>query len=307
MASIQSQLFYAIARNRHLWSGQLKRPQWDMNPDLVSEFRQSYEVSAARFGKLPRGVSIEPLTLKGMKAEWIRPVECPSNAAICYVHGGGYISGSCSGHRHLVAKVVVASGLPALQFEYRLAPEHPFPAAFEDSVAAYQGMLDQGIRPDQIVLAGESAGAGLILATLLGIRDQGLPLPAAAVASSPWTDLKLTGTSYEINRYKCLSPLDMSLVCSRYYCGTHDPTTPAISPLYGNLHGLPTLLIMAGNDETLRDDAVSFAKKALDAGVDVTLRVPQGMGHCYPFMAPFFPEATAAMREIGLFIKNSIQ
>jgi acetyl esterase/lipase len=205
-----------------------------------------------------------------------------------------------------VAKVVVASGLPALQFEYRLAPEHPFPAAFEDSIAAYNWMLAQGINPKQIVLTGESAGAGLILAMLLGIRDQGLPLPAAAVASSPWTDLKLTGASYEINRYKCLSPLDMSLVCSRYYCGESDPTTPTISPLYGDLRGLPPLLIMAGNDETLRDDSISFAAKAREAGVDVTLRVTKGMGHCYPFMAPFFPEATAAMQEIGTFIERSV-
>ena len=302
MASFKSQVMYAMARNRHLFRGQLKRPVWDMNPRLVTEFRQMCEDGAAMSGKLPETVTVEALTVEGMKAEWIRPAGGQNGAAICFVHGGGYISGSCSDHRHHVAKVVLASGVPALQFEYRLAPEHPYPAAFEDGMAAYRWMLAQGIPSERLVIAGDSAGAGLTLALLLGIRDQGLPLPAAAVASSPWTDLKLTGASYQTNRYKCLSPLDMAVACSRHYRGEHDPAEPYLSPLYGDLHGLPPLLILAGDDETMRDDAVSFAAKARAAGVDVTLRVAQGMGHCYPFMAPLFPEATAAMQEIGAFI-----
>jgi monoterpene epsilon-lactone hydrolase len=306
MASLKSQLMYWIARNRHLFKGQFKRPVWDTNPQLVTDFRQMCEDGAAMSGKIPETVAVEALMLEGMKAEWIRPVGVKTGAAIFYLHGGGYISGSCSDHRHHVAKVVLASAVPALQFEYRLAPEHPYPAAFDDGMAAYRWMLAQGHNPGQIVIAGDSAGAGLTLALLLGIRDQGLPLPAAAVASSPWTDLLLTGDSYLANRYRCLSPLDMAVVCSRYYFGEHDPADPYISPLYGDLRGLPPLLIMAGSDETMRDDAVSFAEKARQAGVDVTLRVAEGMGHCYPFMAPMFPEAIAGMAEIGAFCKNRL-
>jgi acetyl esterase/lipase len=307
MPSFKSQVIYAMARNRHLFKGKLIRPVWDTNPQLVTDFRQMCEEGAALSGKIPDDIQVEALEVEGMKAEWIRPVGANTDAVIFYVHGGGYISGSCSDHRHHVAKVVQASRVPALQFEYRLAPEHPYPAAFEDGMAAYRWMLAQGHNPERMVIVGDSAGAGLTLALLLGIRDQGLPLPAAAVAASPWTDLLLTGDSYRSNRYKCLSPLDMSVICSCYYSGGHDPAAPYISPLYGDLRGLPPLLIMAGGDETMRDDSVSFAEKARKAGVDVTLRVEKGMGHCYPFMAPMFPEAVAAMAEIGEFIARHIQ
>jgi epsilon-lactone hydrolase len=307
MLSFKSQMIYFLARNRHLFRGKLKRPVWDTNPQLVTDFRQMCEDGAAASGKIPEDIEVQALDVEGMKAEWIRPTGVKSGATILYVHGGGYISGSCSDHRHHVAKVVQASGVPALQFEYRLAPEHPYPAAFEDGMAAYRWMLAQGHQPEQMVIAGDSAGAGLTLALLLGMRDQGLPLPAAAVSSSPWTDLLLTGDSYRSNRYKCLSPLDMAVVCSRYYGGDHDLAEPYISPLYGDLRGLPPLLLMAGDDETMRDDAVSFAEKARKAGVDVTLRVGQGMGHCYPFMAPLFPEAVVGMAEIGEFIARHTQ
>jgi epsilon-lactone hydrolase len=306
MPSFKSQFLYFLARNRHLFKGKLKRPVWDTNPQWVTDFRQMCEDGAARSGALPAGIEVEALEVEGMKAEWIRPAGVKNEAAIFYVHGGGYISGSCSDHRHHVAKVVLASATPALQFEYRLAPEHTYPAAFEDGMRAYRWMLAQGFEARRMVIAGDSAGAGMTLALLLGIRDQGLPLPAAAVASSPWTDLLLTGASYQTNRYSCLSPLEMAAVCNRYYAGEHDLKDPYISPLYGDLRGLPPLLIMAGDDETMRDDSVSFAEKARQSGVDVTLRVEKGMGHCYPFMAPMFPEAVAAMAEIGAFIRERL-
>lgn len=306
MPSLKSQLLYFTARNRHLLQGRLQRPVWDTNPRLVTDFRQMCEDGAARSGKLPDDIEVEALQVEGMPAEWIRLRGVETGAAILFVHGGGYMSGSLSDHRNQVAKVVRSSGLPALQFEYRLAPEHPYPAAFEDALSAYRWLLAQGFDPRRLVIAGDSAGAGLTLALLLGLRDEGLPLPAAAVASSPWTDLLLTGASHRTNRYTCLSPLGMAEVVSRYYYTDHDPKDPYISPLYGDLRGLPPLLILAGDDETLRDDSVMFAEKARKAGVDVTLRVEKGMGHCYPFMAPLFPEATAAMQEIGDFIHSHV-
>lgn len=307
MASLSSQIIYFMARNRHLFRGRLKRPVFDTTLQQVIDFRRMCEDGAAQAGKLPETIEVEALTVEGMKAEWIRPRGVQTPASIFYVHGGGYISGSCSDHRHHVARVVASSGAPALQFEYRLAPEHPFPAAFDDGIAAYRWILAQGFDPARMAFAGDSAGGGLVLALLLAIRDQGLPLPAAAVAASPWTDLLLTGASYRTNRQKALEPLNMSIVCSRYYYGRHDPKNPYISPLYGDLNGLPPLLIMAGENETMRDDSIAFAEKALRSGVDVTLRVEKGMDHCYPFMPPVFPEAAAGMAEIGDFIRRHIQ
>jgi acetyl esterase/lipase len=145
------------------------------------------------------------------------------------------------------------------------------------------------------------------LATLLAIRDLGLPLPAAGVALSPWTDLALTGDSYHSKAKVCLSPKGMSAVCAKAYAGNYDPRLPLISPLYGDLHGLPPLLIFVGEYETLLDDSTRFAAKAKAAGVDVTLRVGEGMIHCYPLLAPLFPEATLAMEEISGFIKRKIR
>jgi monoterpene epsilon-lactone hydrolase len=153
------------------------------------------------------------------------------------------------------------------------------------------------------VMVGESAGGGLGLATLLALRDQGMPLPAAAVAMSPSTDLKLTGESHRTRAKVCLSPPGMAVVCSKYYAGENDPGLPWISPLYGDLHGLPPLLIYVGEYETLLDDSTRFAAKARDAGVEVTLRIGEGMFHCYPLMAPLFPEATQALDEICTFVK----
>lgn len=173
-------------------------------------------------------------------------------------------------------------------------------------MAAYRWLLDQGITPSNIVFVGDSAGGGLCLATLLAIRDQGIPLPAGGVAYSPVTDFKCTGESYRTKAKVCLSPEGMAIALAKHYAGDADPGLPYISPLYGELHGLPPILIFAGEDETLRDDAIRFAEKAKKAGVDITLRIGEGMFHCYPAMAPLFPEATQAMIEICTFINTHI-
>ncbi len=306
MPSLRSRLFCFMIKNRHLFRLQLKKRKaaWDFNTSIPL-FRLECEKGAAMFGKLPDGIEVERVTIDGIPAEWILPAGAVKDKAIFYVHGGGYVSGSCSDHRANVAKFVKGSGIGALLFEYRLAPEHPFPAAIEDSLTAYRWLLGQGVAPAHIVFAGDSAGGGLVLATLLALREQGLPLPAAAVALSPWTDLKLTGESHRTNAGVCFSPPGMSEVCSKYYAGDNDPGLPWISPLYGDLHGLPPTLIYVGGNETLLDDSTRFAEKAAAAGVDVTLKIGQGMFHCYPACAPLFPEATQAMQEICDFIKKA--
>ena len=191
---------------------------------------------------LPEGLQVSAFDLAGMHAEWLIPAGANREKVILYTIGGGYISGTCSDHRTLVAKVAQTSGFAILMFDHRLAPEHPYPAALEDSLKAYRWLLDQGVEPENILIMGESAGGGLCLATLLAVRDKGLPLPVAGVALSPWTDLKLTGESYHTQAKVCISPPGMSRVCSKYYYGDHDPTEPWISPLYGDLHGLPPLV-----------------------------------------------------------------
>jgi acetyl esterase/lipase len=302
--SFQSELLYFVMKNRHLLQLRLKQETWDESTSIVA-FRELCEASNRRMeNKLPTGLEVSPFSLAGMNAEWLIPAGADKEKVILYMIGGGYVSGSCSDHRTLVAKVAQGTGIAVLMFDHRLAPEHPYPAALEDALTAYRWLLEQGTTPGNIVIMGESAGGGLCLATLLAMRDQDLPLPVGGVALSPWTDLKLTGESYRTKVNVCISPKGMNTVCSKYYCGDHDSTEPWISPLYGDLHGLPPLFINVGSYETMLDDSTRFAAKAKAAGVEVTLVIGEKMVHCYPLMAPLFPEATQALGEVCAFIKK---
>lgn len=301
MSSLRSRLVIFLLKHRHWFRLRLKRETIDWSTS-IPELRQRVEKSAGMFGKLPPGIEVSSVTIDGFSAEWICP-SLPSNEqAILYFHGGGYVMGSSRAHRGIVAKFVMGSGIGALVFDYRLAPEHPFPAALDDSVAAYRWLLSQGFSPSRIAFAGDSAGGGLCLATLLAIRDKGISLPAAAAVLSPWTDLKCNGNSY--TRKDPLAPEGSWLVYSKYYAGESDPTLPLISPLYGDLAGLPPLLISVGEDESMLDDSVQFAEKARIAGVDVKLHVGKGMVHCYPALSPLFPEAKEALERICAFLST---
>jgi len=304
MPSLKSKLINSILRHRHLLRFQFRADRFDFNSSIPA-FRQQCE-NATRKVKLPAGIEVSAVSIDGLKAEWILPAHKSKDKVIFYTHGGGYVSGSCSDHRAIVAKLVKATDITALLFEYRLAPEHPYPAALDDAVAAYNWLLAQGISSENIMIVGESAGGGLALAALLAMRDQGFPLPVAAVAISPWTDLTCSGDSYRSKAKVCLSPDGSWTVFGKYYVGDNDPSWPWISPLYGDLHDLPPLLIYVGDDEILRDDSIRFAEKARAAGIEVALRVGKGMVHCYPLMAPLFPEATEAMDEICAFIKTAL-
>ncbi len=306
MSSMQSQLIYQVMRNRHLLRFQLKRETWDWNTS-IARFRQECEDGAKKTGKLPDGIEVFPVEIPGLpdglSAEWILPSQAVKDRIIFYIHGGGYVSGSCSDHRAMVAKIVKCSQVGALLFDYRLAPENSYPAALDDTLTAYQWLLGQEVSSARIVIVGNSAGGGLALSALLALRDRGIPLPAAAIAISPITDLKLTGQSHRTRESVCVSPPGMAVVCSKYYAGDSDPALPYMSPLYGDLTGLPPLLISVGDYDTLLDDSTRFAAKATDAGANVTLRVGEKMVHCYPLMAPLFPEASQALIEICDFIR----
>lgn len=285
----------------------MKGRQPDLSPDGIILLRRKTERMSSLFGKLPNEIIVHPDPVDNIYAEWVSTTASPEEKAILYFHGGGYVIGSPPSHRVHVSKAVRGSGFKAFVFDYRLAPEHPFPAALEDALGAYGHLIHLGYKPGNLVFMGDSAGAGLLLSTLLALKNKGEPLPAGAIALSPWTDLRCTAPSLTSNFAR--DPMTWEGSCdifSRYYCGDQDPANPWISPLYGDLDHLSPLLIFAGNDEVLRDDAIRFADKAREAGTDVTLRVGTGMFHCYPVMSPLFPEAKEAMEEICRFIAEKL-
>jgi acetyl esterase/lipase len=298
-------LFITALKYSNLLRFRLKRQRPDTSVGGIHRLRETTEKSSGLMGKLPKSIEIEPCKIGDMYAEWLVPRDARDTATLLYFHGGGYVIGSAKGHRAIAAKFALGSKTRTLVFSYALAPEKPFPAALDNAIEAYQYLLSVKFEPSHIAFMGDSAGGGLCLATLLSLRERALPLPSAAVALSPWTDLKNTGKSLQSNlAADSLTWKDSWIDFSRYYIGDNDRENPLISPLYGDLHGLPPLLIYAGNDELLRDDSIRFAQKAREADVDTTLHVGEGMFHCYPACAPMFPEATAARDEICAFIQN---
>jgi acetyl esterase/lipase len=266
-------------------------------------FRENCEKGAARYAKAPEGITVKEQTIEGIKSEWLIPDGANPEKLIMYVHGGGYVAGSCSDHRGFVSKFAKFTEVTNLVFEYRLAPDNPFPAALDDSVKVYRWLLESGYKPGNIVIAGESAGGGLTLATLLALKENKIQLPVAAVAISPWTDLTCSSDSYKTKNRFSPAPLNSWFVFSKHYCGNTPADNPFISPLFGDLNGLPPIFINSGVNDELFDDGEKFAAKAKNAGVDVTFRAGEGMVHCYLLLAPMFPEAIDAMNEIVQFIR----
>ncbi|HEY9124879.1 MAG TPA: alpha/beta hydrolase [Bacteroidales bacterium] len=298
MQSLKSKILLNLMLHSHIFRFQLKRKPFDPSMEGIRKMRERVEQAANRFGKLPKETVIDELNINGRYAEWVRLPGNHAEKAMLYFHGGMYLLGSPQSHRQHVVKFVQGTGVNALVFDYRLAPEYSYPSALEDALAAYQYLLDEGYKPSNIIFAGDSAGGGLCLATLLALKDKGIALPAAAAALSPWTDLLLTGRSYKTNMKKCFAPIGCPQYASEFYAKGHDRSNPYISPLYGDLKGLPPLHISAGGNEILLDDAIRFAYKAKDAGVPLTLRVDKGMCHCYPAFGNLFRESKLALAEI---------
>jgi acetyl esterase/lipase len=256
---------------------------------------------------MPPNVDVQPIAIGQLPAEWLRPVGVNDDRAVLYLHGGGYTLGSCNIHRALGARLAIASQAPVLVIDYRLAPERPFPAAFEDALAAYRWLIDPGRPARPIALAGDSAGGGLAIATAIMLRDQGDSLPAAIVCLSPWADLAVKGESM-VTRAKAdpLLSRESSLHHAALYIAEHDPCSPLISPVYADLHGLPPLLIQVGDCEVLLSDSVRLAERARQAGVDVTLEVWDGMWHVWQAYAGYVPEAQQAIERIGAFVSEHL-
>jgi acetyl esterase/lipase len=219
------------------------------------------------------------------------------------LHGGAFIIGSPNLYRHLTWRIASAARAHVLAVDYRLAPEHPFPAALEDAFTAYNWLLTRGTDPRRIAVMGDSAGGGLVFSLMLRLRDEGYPLPGAAVALSPWTDLALTGASLRINanRDPILSADDPPLFVNDYLAGA-DPRAPYVSPLYGDPAGLPPTFIQVGSDEVLRDDAVRMADRMRAAGCQVELEIWPRMPHVWHVFVPLIPEARRAIERVGAFV-----
>jgi len=306
MTSVKSKLFNFLMRNSHLLRGQLKKEVFTMETSIEG-FRDRCEKGASKYAKIPEGVEIRTQIIEGMKSEWLIPSGADTQKLILYVHGGGYVSGSCSDHRGFVSKFAKNTRVTNLVYEYSLAPEHPFPAAVNDSVRIYQWLLSFGLKPENILFAGESAGGGLCLALLLALKEKQIAMPAAAVAISPWTDLSCSSESYRTKNKVSPAPLDSWLVFRTHYAGNNPIDYPLISPLFGDLQGLPPLLINSGEDDELFEDGQKFSVIAKAAGVEVTFRNGPGMVHCYPLMSPMFPEATKAMNDIVDFVQRHLR
>ena len=236
----------------------------DIVPATVEKLRDAQEEDAKRT-RLPERILKQPVMAGGVAAEWIHPQEAPKEKVLLYLHGGAYVTGSCNTHRPMTAHIARTCGMRALLLDYRLAPEHPYPAALDDSISAYHWLLCNGIEPGNIVIAGDSAGGGLALATLVSVRDAGYPLPSAGVCLTPWTDL--AGTAESIRTRAAADPrlTLQSLSLGSHYVGNNDPRLPLISPLYADLRGLPPLLIHGAGDDMLLDDSTRLAERALVA------------------------------------------
>jgi len=270
------------------------------------EGRAAFENVTQIFKPAP-DVTRTPVNADGVPAEWISTPNASSEATVYYLHGGGYAIGSINTHAELVSRISRASGARALSVDYRLAPENPFPAGLDDAVTGYRWLLKQGVDPKTVVIAGDSAGGGLSLATLLALRDAGDPLPAAAVLLSPWTDLTGGGESRVTRRDAdpMINP-DLEAVGAKSYAGANELTNPLISPLLGDFAGLPPMLIQVGDAEVLLSDSTRLAERAAAAGVDAEIEVFDEMIHVFQFFGAMLPEAQPAVDKIGAFVKSHV-
>ena len=253
----------------------------------------------------PRGVAFSPAPEAG--GLWADPHEERHGAAILYLYGGGYVLGSPKSRRKTAGHLALAACARTLIPAYRLGPEHPFPAALEDALRAYQWLLGQGAHPSRTVIAGDSAGGGLALATALCARDRGLPRCAGVALISPWADLTCGGESYASRAAADITCTRASLLeMANWYLGGADPRAPYASPLFADLSGLPPILCVAGADEILLDDSTQLARNAAIAGVTATAVLAAGMQHVFPIWAGVFPEADEAIATIGDWISAKI-
>lgn len=269
----------------------------------IEEQRQGYEDMLAKF-PVADDITIDAFEIEHIAADWVTAPGADADRVVLYFHGGGYVIGSNVGYREFASRVSRTTGARVCVINYRLAPENPFPAAVDDATMAYRWLLNEGVAANQITIAGDSAGGGLTLATLLALKDAGDPLPACGVCFSPWTDLEGTGDSAKPGAVDDPLIPDGGLADMSSAYAPNDLRNPLASPLHGDYVGMPPLLIQVGTREVLLDDAVRVAEKAEAAGVDVTLSVGEGLVHVYQVFA--VPESQEALDEMAAFMSERV-
>jgi acetyl esterase/lipase len=282
---------------------QMKQIQWP-TVEQVPAFRKAMD---AETPPVPEGIVVEQVESAPVPMEWVYAKDASKDKVLLYFHGGAYVVESAKSRRPLEAAISTAAGVRILSIDYRMAPEHPFPAAVEDAIQAYNWLLEKGYKPGSIALGGDSAGGGLALAAILALREEKAKLPGAAVLLSPWTDLTMESESIAANQDTDI-PLSVDWIKSmaKAYAGKTDLKHPQVSPLFSDPTGLPPLLVQAGSAEMLLDDSKGFAEKAHEAGVDVSLQVFKGMWHVFQAYGSSVTESGKAISEIGEFLKKHL-
>lgn len=278
----------------------LRKNKANQREQSVTAYRQGLEGAIVALPDISSELTIAPEQIEHVSAEWIRLKDSVEDSVVLYFHGGGYIAGSASISKFFAAQFAERIKSPLLLFDYGLAPEKPFPEAIDDAVLVYRWLIEtEGIHPNHIAFFGESAGGGLVFATLVKLRGMNIDLPATAVCLSPWVDLALTGESMKTKAEKdpILSEEEMVFLVKQYV-GNHDPKDPLISPLYADLHDLPPLFLQVGTAEMILDDALRIAKKAEEAGVDVTLDAWEDMPHVFSLFFQYAPESRKAIERV---------
>ena len=274
-----------------------------LGPPFPFWFQRAWLTLASSLNLVSRAASVSKLDIDAMSAICVRPKRSDPDRTILYLHGGGYCTGSWRTQKGLISQLAVDARAVAYVPHYRLAPEHPHPAALDDALRAYRWVLDEGASPDRLSIAGDSAGGGLALALALAIRDSDLAAPASLVLVSPWLDLR--GDTPSMTKNEKVDPMPRpawSRRCAAAYLAGRDPEDPACSPLYARHEGLPPVLIQTGTDEIIVDDSIRFAERAREAGVDVTLQVFEGLWHEFQIHAGLLREADQAIEKIAQFL-----
>lgn len=279
----------------------------------VRDYRVARKILRPDPYTVPEGIRISPSKVGGVSGEWVEAIsaaqpdaKAKAQPVLVYLHGGGYFACSAESHRPITV-AFAREGFRVLAPDYRLAPENPFPAAVDDAVASYRGLLSEGYTADRIVAAGDSAGGGLTMSLLIALRTAGLALPAGVVLFSPWTDLAATGESIRKNADRCAMFHGPDIEASaRYYLGEADPRNPLASSIYADLTGLPPLLIHVGADEVLLDDSTRLADRARSAGVRTEIKIWPVVPHAWQLAPHKIPEARQSLRESAAFLRSLV-
>lgn len=293
-----------LGLRRRFWR-MLMRRTFKRKRMSIEEYRALTDRTARFSTRIPKEVEVNRIEVDAIPAAWIAPSDADPDKVILHFHGGGYVTGGIDSHLMMCIPMAQTLKMKVLLPDYRIAPEHPFPAALDDALKIYRWLLAQGYHPKNMIVSGDSAGGGLALATVLSLRDNHEPLPAAVICMSPWVDLLHTGESHATNATTdVVLTTDVLKDWALLYAGESNLKNPLVSPVYADYRGFPPLLIQVDSGEVLLDDAKILANKARADGVDVTLKIWDGMWHVWHAVGTLLPESSAAFEEIREFVSG---